>query len=278
LDSLGVSCDVVTDHTVHAAGEALLDKYSVVLTGSHPEYISNAIRKAYVAYLEGGGSLLYLGGNGFYWVTSETDFVPEGVEVRRGMTGTRTWTSAPGECYHSSTGELGGLWKFRGSPPNSLVGVGLSAQGADGGAAAYERNEASYAGPGAFLFDGVESKVIGEVGYDMGAAAGDEVDRFDVANGSPPWGVVVGSSQELSKYYKLAIEELQMTRENTGGDYEKGVRSDLVFLEQESGGFVFSVGSISWVQSMAVDDFDTDTARVTENALRAALARRTGAM
>jgi N,N-dimethylformamidase len=71
------------------------------------------------------------------------------------------------------------------------------------------------------------------------------------------------------------IEEIQITRENTGGDHEPGVRADLVFLEQESGGFVFSVGSIAWIQSMAVGYFDSDTARVTENALRRALERRT---
>jgi N,N-dimethylformamidase len=105
----------------------------------------------------------------------------------------------------------------------------------------------------------------------MGAAASDEVDRFDPANGSPPWAIVVASAQELSQYYKLAVEEIQITRENTGGDHEPGVRADLVYLEQASGGFVFSVGSIGWIQSMAVGYFDSDTARVTENALRRAL-------
>ena len=36
---------------------------------------------------------------------------------------------------------------------------------------------------------------------------------------------------------------------------------------------MFATGSIAWVQSMAPGYFGTDTARVTENALRAALAR-----
>jgi N,N-dimethylformamidase len=274
LDKIGISYDVVSDHTVHEQGADLLAHYAACLTGSHPEYISRRELDAFAGYLGRGGSLLYLGGNGFYWVTAESESVPELLEVRRGFTGTRAWTSAPGECYHSLTGEFGGLWKYRGLPPNLLTGVGMAAQGADGGGSAYRRAKASYDGPAAFLFDGVADDVIGTTGFDMGAAAADEVDRFDPANGSPPWAVVVASAQELSKYYKLAVEEIEISRENTGGDYDPGVRADLVFLEQESGGFVFSVGSIAWIQSMAVGYFDSDTARVTENAVRHALARQ----
>jgi N,N-dimethylformamidase len=274
LDKIGISYDVVTDHTVHEQGADLLAGYSACLTGSHPEYISRRELDAFFGYLGRGGSLFYLGGNGFYWVTAESESVPELVEVRRGFAGTRTWSSAPGECYHSLTGELGGLWKHRGLPPNMLTGVGMAAQGADGGGSAYRRAKASYDGPAAFLFEGVTADVIGSDGFDMGAAAADEIDRFDPANGSPPWAIVVASAQDLSRYYKLAIEEIQVTRENTGGDHEPGVRADLVFLEQESGGFVFSAGSIGWIQSMAIGYFGSDTARVTENALRHAMARQ----
>jgi N,N-dimethylformamidase len=273
LDKIGISYDVVSDHTLHEQGASLLGRYAACLTGSHPEYVSRPMLDAYTAYLGSGGSLLYLGGNGFYWVTAESADVAELVEVRRGFAGTRTWTSAPGECYHSLTGELGGLWRHRGLPPNLLTGVGLAAQGADGGGSAYRRTAASYDGPAAFLFDGVAAEVIGETGFDMGAAAGDEVDRFDPANGSPPWGIVAASAQALSRFYKLAIEEIQITRENTGGDHEPGVRADLVLVEQAAGGLVFATGSIAWVQSMAPGYFGTGTARVTENALRGALAR-----
>lgn len=271
LDLLGISYDVVTDHTVHEQGADLLARYAACLTGSHPEYISRRELDAFSGYLDRGGCLFYLGGNGFYWVTAESESIPEMVEVRRGFAGTRTWSSAPGECYHSLTGELGGLWKHRGLPPNLLTGVGMAAQGADGGGSAYRRTEASHHGPAAFLFDGVDAEKIGASGFDMGAAAADEVDRFDPANGSPPWAIVAASARDLSQFYKLAIEEIQITRENTGGDHEPGVRADLVYLDQESGGFVFSVGSIAWIQSMAVGYFDSDTARVTENALRRAL-------
>ena len=273
LESLGIAYHVTTDHVLDELGAAALEGYSTVLTGSHPEYVSRAILDALETHLDRGGSLLYLGGNGFYWVTTESRDVPEMLEVRRGFTGTRTWTGAAGESHHSMTGELGGLWRHRGVPPNHLVGVGFAAQGADGGAAGYRRAADALAGPGSFLFEGVEAEVFGTAGYDMGGAAGDEVDRFDVAAGSAPWGTVVASSLELSKFYKLAIEDLQISRENIGGDHEEDVRSDLVVTEQAAGGFVFAVGSISWVQAMAVGEFGNDVARITANALRAALAR-----
>jgi N,N-dimethylformamidase len=126
-------------YSVHEQGAGLLERYPACLTGSHPEYVSRREIDAFAGYLGRGGSLLYLGDNGFYRVTAECEAVPELVEVRRGFAGTRTWTSAPGERYHSLTGELGGLWRYRGLPPNLLTGVGMAAQGADGGGSACRR-------------------------------------------------------------------------------------------------------------------------------------------
>ena len=270
LDRLGITYDVSSDHLLNLNGAQALEGYDVVITGTHPEYTSVAEHRALRDFAGSGGSLLYLGGNGFYWVTSESPEVAEMVEVRRGINGTRTWTGAPGEGHHSTTGELGGLWRYRGLSPHSLLGVGFAAQGADGGAAAYEK---TYPVPdqAAFLFDGVDSRVFGERGFDMGAAASDEVDRFSVAHGSPPWGHVAASSQQLSHFYKLAVEDIQLTRENNGGDVNHDVRADLVVVRHASGGMTFAVGSIGWVQAMAVDDFDNSVARITENALRATL-------
>src|SRR5690606_32711922 len=106
-----------------------LAPYSAVVTGSHPEYASGRMLDALDRYLQDGGNLAYLGGNGFYWVTTTYPDVPGVIEVRRGMAGTRTWESRPGEEDHASTGERGGLWRHRGRPPQLLVGVGFTAQG-----------------------------------------------------------------------------------------------------------------------------------------------------
>ena len=44
--------------------------YSVVITGSHPEYWSERALDALEGYVGEGGRLMYMGGNGFYWVVS----------------------------------------------------------------------------------------------------------------------------------------------------------------------------------------------------------------
>lgn len=128
LDRHGFAADVFADEDLHRDGLSLLSLYRVILTGSHPEYFSEQMLDAMQAYLRSGGRMMYLGGNGFYWITSVDPVRPHLIEVRRGSSGTRTWTSAPGETHHSTTGEPGGLWRFRGRDPNKLVGVGFSAQ------------------------------------------------------------------------------------------------------------------------------------------------------
>src|SRR5206468_36904 len=62
--------DVITDDDLHTEGLPLLDGYSVVLTGCHPEYVSREMMEALAAYLGRGGRLMYMGGNGFYWRVS----------------------------------------------------------------------------------------------------------------------------------------------------------------------------------------------------------------
>ena len=122
LDHERQACDVFTDEDLHDDGLALLERYKVILTGAHPEYWTCAMLDAVEGYLAGGGRLMYLGGNGFYWVTTISTDKPHMIEVRRGFNGTRAWESAPGEGHHSTTGEPGGLWRYRGRPPNRLSG------------------------------------------------------------------------------------------------------------------------------------------------------------
>ena len=75
--------------------------YRLVITGSHPEYVSLAIIDALEAHVHRGGRLMYLGGNGHYWVTAGSTPIPHLIEIRRGNFGGRTWESAPGEAYLS---------------------------------------------------------------------------------------------------------------------------------------------------------------------------------
>jgi len=269
LTQQGIEFDVLTDEDLHVDGLDAIADYNVVLTGSHPEYWTDPAMQATAAFLGNGGRLMYLGGNGFYWVTGMAPGHPETIEVRRGYAGTRCWESAPGEVHLSTTGEQGGLWRFRGRGPNTLVGVGFTAQGW-GGSEGYDRLPGSNSPEASFIFDGIApEEVIGDFGLVMGGAAGDEIDRADPAYGTPPEAIVVATSQgRHSDYYQLTIEDAPMMLSGMGGRDNEKVRSDLVFLPGGNGGAVFSVGSINWTGSLLSNSGDNNVSRLTGNVLR----------
>lgn len=272
LDRRGQAWDALTDHDLHANGVDLLARYRVVLTGTHPEYCSRAMLVAIQSYLEGGGHLLYLGGNGFYWVTSVDPDRPYRAEVRRGINGTRAWSSRPGELRHQTTGEQGGLWRYRGRPPNALVGVGFAAQ-ADSTAKApgYRRTEDSRRPEHSWIFDGVsDDEVIGDYGLCLGGAAGYEIDRHDTGLGSPDDSVVLMTSAGMhGDVYLRVTEDAEVTIADVTGSRSPDVRSDVVLRTYPGGGSVFSVGSCSWAGSLSHNGYDNDIYRVTDNVLSA---------
>jgi N,N-dimethylformamidase len=270
LDRRGAAWDALTDHELHAQGVDLLARYRVVLTGTHPEYCSRAMLVAIQAYLEGGGRMLYLGGNGFYWVTSVDPDRPYRAEVRRGINGTRAWSSRPGELRHQTTGEQGGLWRYRDRSPNKLVGVGFAAQ-ADSTekASGYRRTEAGMRDEHSWIFDGVSTdEVLGDYGLYLGGAAGYEIDKYDTELGSPDDAVVLMTSAGMhSDAYLRVIEDAEVTIADVTGSRSPDVRSDVVLQRYPGGGAVFSVGSCSWAGSLSHNGFDNDIYRITDNVL-----------
>jgi N,N-dimethylformamidase len=273
MDANHFSYDVITDDDLHREGQALLRPYSVVLTGSHPEYYSEQMLDGLQSYLRNGGRLMYLGGNGFYWVTSAGSEWPYPLEVRR-WGGTETWGSAPGEYHHSTTGELGGLWRNRGRAPQSLVGVGFCADGwldeppqTCAFARPYRRTPESHDPRAAFIFEGVASDaLIGDFeSLSLGCgAAGDEVDRAEPLFGSPPHSLCVAAATGFQRHYH-AVEERHYAARFSIED--STVRSDMVYLEYPRGGAVFSVGSIGWSGSLYFNSYDNNVSRITRNVL-----------
>src|SRR6187549_1122090 len=94
---------------------------------------TRAMLDALQAYREGGGRFCYLGGNGFYWKIALSKDQPGLLEIRRAEGGIRAWAAEAGEYYNQIDGEYGGLWRRNGRPPQELVGVGFTAQGAFAG-------------------------------------------------------------------------------------------------------------------------------------------------
>jgi N,N-dimethylformamidase len=259
--------DVVTDDDLHAEGLPLLDGYSVILTGCHPEYCSREMLDALAAYLGRGGRLMYMGGNGFYWRVSYPATHPGMIEMRRAEDGTRAWVESTGEYYHSSTGEYGGLWRRQGRAPNTLVGVGFVAQGFDR-SSYYRRTPASRDPRARFIFDGIDDDVLGDFGVAWGGAAGLELDAFNPSLGSPAWALVVAASEDHSNAFQLVNEEMNVSFAGADGQFSPAVRADMVFYEHPGGGAVFSTGSIAYVGSLAHKGYDNNISRLTMNVLR----------
>lgn len=265
LDHEGIAFDVITDHDLHQYGEAVLQPYRAVVTGSHPEYVSGEMLDALDGYLSNDGRLIYLGGNGFYWVTGVA--ADGSIEVRRGHAGTRAWESLPGEDVLAVSLEPGGLWRHRGRAPNALVGVGFAAQGWTGGAAFVIAGDIP-ADLHALVFgDRPGGALVGDFGT-LGGAAGDEVDRFDPTLGSPDTTVVLASSAPFTDDFQPAVEDQPTLTPQIGGATNGDVRADMTYVQHEDGGAVFSVGSINWASCLPFDQFENNVAWVSTNVLR----------
>ena len=267
LEEKGFDYEITTDEDLHFEGRAALDEYRVVLTGTHPEYYSGTMWRGLMDWIDDGGRLMYLGANGFYWSIAFSDDMPGVIEVRRAEDGIRTWMAEPGEYYHGFSGELSGLYRRRGHAPNEVCGLGFIAQGFDK-SSYYRRTRDSENPRAAFIFEGVEDEIIGDFGLIGGGAAGLELDCISTLLGSPPNILRLASSENHTQQVMLVNEEFGVVPTNLGGDQNDRVRADLAFYETPSGGAVFSVGSISWCGSLAVNGFDNNVSRITENVLR----------
>ena len=264
LHHTGVPHDVISDDALHERGEELLSRYRTIVTGTHPEYWTTPMLDALEGWLARGGRLLYLGANGFYWRTGVHAEVPGAVEVRRAEDGTRAWIAEPGEYGMETTGELGGLWRRLGRPPNRVCGVGFAAQGFS--TSGHYRRSSAWSDPRvSFAVEGLSDReILGDHGNVGGGAAGHEIDRFDERLGSPSHAIVLASSEGHPPDMLQTKEEFYATGMPAFGT---SVRSDLVFFETPGGGAVFSTGSIAWAGSLASHGYDNDVARLTTNVL-----------
>lgn len=270
LGRQGLQPDVITDDLLDEYGMRLLRRYRVLVTGCHPEYVSPAIREALTEFVERGGRLMYLGGNGFHWSVSRARAAPHMLELRRGF-GAWNAPSWVGECHEASTGQLGGRWSARGAAAQSLTGVGTTALGWSRGAP----YRLTGAGP-SWLIDalrvaGVDGIVGASGATAFGGPAGDEIDRFDAGLGSPPDAVVVATSHGLhDKGYEALAEDFETVGDGppTSRRVRDLVRSDLTLRTLDSGGAVFSVGSVAWALGLLRGVEDPAVDRLTAAVLQ----------
>jgi N,N-dimethylformamidase len=267
MEAEGFEYDVITDDDIHREGLSVLSPYRVVVTGAHPEYWSTPMWQAMTAYLDGGGRLMYLGGNGFYWRTAYHPEHQAIIEVRRAETGERYWVAEPGEYYHSFTGEYGGLWRRIGIAPNSLVGAGTVSTGYDR-YRPYRRTEASHDPRAAFIFEGIgDDEIIGDFDRADGGVSGIEMDASDHALGTPLHTLVVARAFGHTARVRLALEETVFHHQPIDGEECDHVNAELLYFECGDGGGVFTTGSIAWCGGLSFNGYDNNVSRITGNVL-----------
>jgi N,N-dimethylformamidase len=266
LIAMGYEFDVVTDQDLHHEGVEALRPYRVVLTGSHPEYYSEQMLDGLHAYVEGGGRLMYLGANGFYWVINYDPESKDVIEVRKGH-GSNAWRARPGEFHLSFTGEYGTLWRHRGRAPQRLVGVGFGSEGFDV-SSYYRRLENGADGRVSWMFDGIpEGEKLGDFGLVGDGAAGLELDIYEPNLGTPPEALIAATSEDHTDIYLEVLEELFFNVPGSGGTQNGRVRADIVYFPTANNGAVWSTGSIAYCGSLSHNGYDNNISRLTRNVL-----------
>jgi hypothetical protein len=236
LEREGFAYDLYADYHLHS-GELDLSAYKVLVLGPHPEYWSEAMYRRVKEWVtQEGGRLMYLGGNGLNCVVEFLDagtmrcrthlLSPSG---RLGMPDPNDPTRYLDSRFHRAAGE---------SEAN-LLGVVTTETGIMT-AAPYRVIAADYwvfAGTGLRNGDVFGTESLHERCH--GGASGHETDK---RSASSPGGTVL-----LAKGLNP----------DDGG-------AELVTYTTESGGKVFSVGSITYAASLLVDDV---VSRITRNVL-----------
>jgi hypothetical protein len=207
------------------AGLVDLDAYRVLILSTHPEYWTRRMYERVKSWVvDRGGKLMYLGGNG---INCEVDLHDDHrMTVRNGRHRDR------GADFESRFG-------MRGECEAALLGVVTTMTGYETGA------PYRVLAPDHWAFEGLglrEGDLIGELSLDrraIGGASGHETDKRTAS--TPP------QARLLAKG----------TNPDEGG-------AEMLHIEFPSGGEVFSVGSISYTCSIAIDD---GISRLTTNVL-----------
>ncbi len=256
----GIAFDLTTDHALHERGLVGLDGYAAVMTGSHPEYMSVEIEDALRRFVAGGGSIAYLGGNGF---AGKVAFKGDLMELRRSpLEAGRTWDGPIAEQALAITNEPGGHLRASGRGEFSLTGVGISLMGFDQGRP-FTRTPASHDPAAAWLFEGVDNDTFGDNGIVLGAAAGYEVDATDAHLGTHPDTMVIARADGFSDSFVH-----DATRWYEGGEPQREGRrcAEMTLRPLASGGMIFSASSVAWLGALPASDMN-DVGRITLNLL-----------
>jgi hypothetical protein len=258
LSSAGYRPDLFTDTDFHNQG-CDASQYRCLVLSTHPEYWSRQMYDNLAAYLNQGGSLLYLGGNGIY-ENGEYEADQTAMTFRQGIEGGPRVTS----LFRVLTPAM---------PERSLLGVATERCGVEG--SAYRIESADHP-----LFLGVtiadpvsgtrrqvvNGDLFGETGLNTGFGNGKaSAWEVDTRDGIGATTVPVNCATEDSAIPASSLPAGLVVLAAAEADV-LGPGAEMVFYEHSGGGVVFSVGSLTFGGSLVVD-------RTIQELMRNVLAR-----
>lgn len=215
LESKGYHYNLFSDQDVHNNSN-LLNSYKVLIISTHSEYWSTEMYNNLRAFLNRGGTLLYLSGNGVYWRAALQNGQ---IEVMKNG------------GNHTLISGKGGNFTAIGLPESSLLGVRYQSTGFSVPAPyrVVNPNHWIFQNTGVKKGDLIGVRGLNNVQNSSGGASGWETDQMDKSS-SPKNTVLLAQGT------------------NTTG---KG--ADMVYYDHPGGGGVFSTGSITFGGSLAID-------------------------
>jgi N,N-dimethylformamidase len=227
LEDEGYNVDVYSDFDFHLGIEEVAG-YKALILGTHPEYWSLQMVDNLKSYLENGGSLLYLGGNGLF---ERVDFSDDGKTLI-------LMNDDPKSQREASY--LRNLTPAR--PEREVLGVAYRFDNYQ----TFAPYEVMRAGHDLFAGTGLaDGDLIGEAGINGGAASGWEMDTSEAGNA--PAGKIVSATGADDR--GNPPDNLELLARGTNPGYG----ADMIYYETGAGGFVFSVGSLSFGGSLIGD-------------------------
>jgi hypothetical protein len=217
-------------------GQLDLDRYRVLVSSTHPEYWSRQMYDRVKAWIfERGGRLVYLGGNG---LNCDVEFLDEQTCIYRNDDERRlrrkNWEGA---AYRDRP--LESRFHLRHESEASLLGV------------VYDERAIMTAAP--FRVIDAAHWVFEGTGLENGSTFGEKSLHERVPGGA--------SGHETDKISKSSPQGTRLLAKGLNPG-EGG--AEMVIIESAGRGAVFSVGSITWVSAVLVDDA---VSRITANVL-----------
>ena len=231
LEDAGYRLDVYSDRDFHIGIDNLSGYKALILT-THPEYWTLQMIENLQQYLADGGHLIYLGGNGVFEKVEFNNSADALILMNGDSNSDRPKSYLRNlNPPRSERAILGVAYRF----DNYMTFAPYRVE---------KRQHRFFDGTGL-----VNGDLIGQGGINGGAASGWEMDTSESGNAADGEAVSATGADDRGSPPDNIEVLARGTNQGENGDYG----ADMIYYETDSGGFVFSVGSLSFGGSLVQD-------------------------